>query len=393
MMTRKHTTRPGTASPGTTTAIKVARVRKGAPPAGSKPMGKRSGAETVADDAADARDLEGRTWDQEVCRTLIDELWAIREGMLQHERALASVLRNVSPDYHASARNLAHYLVLRQDDRRPLQERLAWIGVSSLGSSESHVLANLDKVLGILHRLTGQAWEERSHEEPAGIRSSREAPRRPHRRPVGRPAAGTCCPHHGDASLGSCNRLRSRASARRFGHGHCANQLRPRRCGGLGGDDEARSSRCQGGRPPRPDFDGPRRAEVAHRRDTARTGGSQAEAKAQRSGTLDRTRPGWAATVRLARAGCGRGDPDRGRGRVARPSRVGRYAERCRCPRRGAQFAGCRAASQRRPGRMRADCLFRAGDSARTLQAGQGPEFHRRGRPAAQGREHHPASR
>lgn len=45
-------------------------------------------------------------------------------------------------------------------------------GLSSLGHAESHVLAKLDKVLGILHRLTGQPWSERSQEEPAGIHSS-----------------------------------------------------------------------------------------------------------------------------------------------------------------------------------------------------------------------------
>ncbi|MBK7793982.1 MAG: pyruvate kinase [Betaproteobacteria bacterium] len=170
-MTRKRSTPSGTASSATANPIAVPPDRKPPSPAGGAQKRKRGGAPSVA---VDATDLEGGTWDQQVCRTLIDELWAIRDGMLRQEETLAPVLRNVSADYHASARNLAHYLVLRQDDRRPLQDKLAWIGVSSLGRSESHVLANLDKVLGILHRLTGQAWEERSHEEPAGIRSSRE---------------------------------------------------------------------------------------------------------------------------------------------------------------------------------------------------------------------------
>lgn len=113
-------------------------------------------------------------WDQQVCLALIDELWSLRRHMLAYEKRLAKTLARVSPDYRASARNLAHYLALREEDRRPLQEKLSWLGLSSLGRAESHVLANLDKVLGILHRLTGQAWNERSHEEPAGIRSSRQ---------------------------------------------------------------------------------------------------------------------------------------------------------------------------------------------------------------------------
>jgi pyruvate kinase len=113
-------------------------------------------------------------WDQNVCQALIDELWALREHMLATEHAFSERLLAVSEPYRPSARNLAHYLALRQEDRRPLQEKLAWLGLSSLGNSESHVLANLDKVLGILHRLTGQTWSERSLEEPAGIRSSHQ---------------------------------------------------------------------------------------------------------------------------------------------------------------------------------------------------------------------------
>ncbi len=113
-------------------------------------------------------------WDQQICRALIDDLWTLREQMLASERSLAMHLSRVSADNLASARNLVHYLTLRQQDRRPLQDKLAWLGLSSLGRAESHVLANLDKVMGILHRLTGQTWDERSSEEPVGIHSSRK---------------------------------------------------------------------------------------------------------------------------------------------------------------------------------------------------------------------------
>lgn len=113
-------------------------------------------------------------WDEGVCKALIDQLWSLRASMLENEATLARWLRSVDPGYRASARNLAHYLALRRSDRRPLQEQLARIGVSSLGRAESHVLANLDKVLGILHRLTGQPWRAHSRDEPAGIQSSRK---------------------------------------------------------------------------------------------------------------------------------------------------------------------------------------------------------------------------
>jgi pyruvate kinase len=113
------------------------------------------------------------TWDPSACRALIDELTALRAALLAHEAALGSALSQVDASYAASARNLVHYLALRRFDLRPLQERLAALGVSSLGRAESHVLANVDKALGILHRLAGLQWQGRTREEPAGIGSSR----------------------------------------------------------------------------------------------------------------------------------------------------------------------------------------------------------------------------
>lgn len=109
----------------------------------------------------------------DVCHALIEELLALRQTMLERETRMQAPLALVLPKYRDSARNLIHYLSLRTHDLRPLQERLAWLGLSSLGRSESHVLANLDKVLGILHCLTGQAWHDLSEQEPAGSVSSR----------------------------------------------------------------------------------------------------------------------------------------------------------------------------------------------------------------------------
>lgn len=118
--------------------------------------------------------MSSSPWDCVVCLKLIEQLWSLRRAMLAREEELQSDLEKVLPEYRQSARNLIHYLTLRSVDLRPLQDQLAWLGLSSLGRSESHVLANLDKVLGLLHRLTGQAWEDKSGEEPAGSVSSRE---------------------------------------------------------------------------------------------------------------------------------------------------------------------------------------------------------------------------
>jgi pyruvate kinase len=113
------------------------------------------------------------TWDPRLCQALIVELNTLRAALLEREAALEGALSAIEPSYRASARNLVHYLELRRSDLRPLQERLARLGVSSLGRAESHVLANLNKAIGILHRLAGLDWAGATQDEPAGINSSR----------------------------------------------------------------------------------------------------------------------------------------------------------------------------------------------------------------------------
>lgn len=93
--------------------------------------------------------------------------------MLEHEARLAPWLAGIDPAMAASAANLAHYLAMRRYDMRRLQDRLSWIGVSSMGRAETHVMANLDKVLGLLHLLTGQQWVPMTDDEPVGFRSGR----------------------------------------------------------------------------------------------------------------------------------------------------------------------------------------------------------------------------
>jgi pyruvate kinase len=112
-------------------------------------------------------------WDAQACDALIEELWSLRTTMIDHEARLEPWLREVDPEQVASAVNLAHYLALRRFDLRRLQERLAGLGVSSLGRAEAHVLANLDKVLGILHRLAGRSWQPLTGDEPAGRQRGR----------------------------------------------------------------------------------------------------------------------------------------------------------------------------------------------------------------------------
>ena len=49
------------------------------------------------------------------------------------------------------------YLAIRLRDLRSLQRRLAALELSSLRRAESHVLAMVDTILEVLHRLTGNS--------------------------------------------------------------------------------------------------------------------------------------------------------------------------------------------------------------------------------------------
>lgn len=103
-------------------------------------------AETQADGAA--------TTEAEFAE-LLRELTEIRGEMLAEEERSRARLEAVHPDRRESARNLLHYIALRRRDRRPLQTRLAALGLSSLGRAEAQALATIDAVLDVLHRING----------------------------------------------------------------------------------------------------------------------------------------------------------------------------------------------------------------------------------------------
>jgi len=126
-----------------------------------KAAGKTSGSSRSTKDSSPA-------WDTRVCEQLIAELWALRSAMVEHAAGLQPWLAELHPAHQLSAINLAHFLALRHGDLRRLQAQLAWLGLSSLGRAETHVLANVDKVLGILHRLCGREWQSLTGEEPVG---------------------------------------------------------------------------------------------------------------------------------------------------------------------------------------------------------------------------------
>lgn len=88
--------------------------------------------------------------DREQAVSLDRELRDLRDALLAAEVRRDDELRQVHPCHRSSARNLLHYLELRRHDVRELQRALAVAGLSSLGRTESHVLASIDAVIGRL---------------------------------------------------------------------------------------------------------------------------------------------------------------------------------------------------------------------------------------------------
>ena len=91
------------------------------------------------------------------------ELAEISAHVRSSSRRREGEASRADPRFALSARNLACYLALRELEVRPLQGRLARAGLSSLGHSESHVLASLDAVGRAAEALDGRP-RERAHD-------------------------------------------------------------------------------------------------------------------------------------------------------------------------------------------------------------------------------------
>ncbi|MDO8895851.1 pyruvate kinase [Nitrosomonas sp.] len=88
--------------------------------------------------------------------SLLNELEGLRSELLALECSSSTTLQHVHPCHLFSAVNLIHYLGLRRRDIRSLQERLAAVGLSSLGRMESHVFANLNAIIDLLSCALGK---------------------------------------------------------------------------------------------------------------------------------------------------------------------------------------------------------------------------------------------
>lgn len=116
-------------------------------------------------------------------------LGAVAREMKQAERKFAPLLAELHDHFKHSGTNLVHYLVLRNNEIREVQEYLHHIGLSSLTNSESHTLAQLQNVLSWLKhnephsaKMTSCNYEEASRlqllhaEELLGVFPNQDRP-------------------------------------------------------------------------------------------------------------------------------------------------------------------------------------------------------------------------
>ncbi len=102
------------------------------------------------------RQFSALLYDQVSNRALARRIEAIRRRCLTLEERYEPAVQRVARGLRPSARNLLHYVALRQDDLRNLQNELAVRGLSSLGRCDSHVMSALEAVLGVLGQLSGR---------------------------------------------------------------------------------------------------------------------------------------------------------------------------------------------------------------------------------------------
>lgn len=121
---------------------------------------------------------------------LLDDLERLEQRLHDAERDAAPWLAAVHAAQRAGARNLVHFLALRQQDLRDTQERLTELGLSSLGRSESHVLASVQRVRQAVHALGGRPQPSGHGAAAEGVHAARAMLRRQCDAVFGQPPRG-----------------------------------------------------------------------------------------------------------------------------------------------------------------------------------------------------------
>ena len=100
---------------------------------------------------------------------LLEELRHLRRLALEMETEHQDQFHPLNEDARRSARNLLHYLGLRQQDLRDIQLNLSQLGLSSLGRLEAHTLFTLEAILRILETLAGETPEPETAPPPVDM--------------------------------------------------------------------------------------------------------------------------------------------------------------------------------------------------------------------------------
>jgi pyruvate kinase len=131
--------------------------------------------------------------EQELARLLAArrQLLDLARNLAELEAGMREALDRVPLAWRESARNLVHYIALRQHDLRQLQAELAGLGLSSLGRSESCVQSSLRRVLQrldealVLRGAPGLAPAEQAEvANEAGARAAAESLLQQHTRKI-----------------------------------------------------------------------------------------------------------------------------------------------------------------------------------------------------------------
>lgn len=93
---------------------------------------------------------------------LATELASISNRARDLEDHYAEDLAKVHPEFRESARNLLHYVALRQSDINQLQESLASLGLSTLERAERNVMGSVAAVWSVLQSLADPPLKNRS---------------------------------------------------------------------------------------------------------------------------------------------------------------------------------------------------------------------------------------
>lgn len=112
--------------------------------------------------------------EQYILENLIPALEKLHASAMLMEQTYCDMLECIAPMHRASARNLLHYLALRQSDIRNLQQELALLGLSRLGQAEAHTLSSIEAVLDALYAIVGRRNERQGTLNDIGIRSGKE---------------------------------------------------------------------------------------------------------------------------------------------------------------------------------------------------------------------------